>query len=129
MCVFNCDRSNINRTRDLNRMANAFYDTTNVSPERRAEDLKRVSLATWAFVRSMKRHLSPEEEDEEAFQLELREKLPRDQAEMILAAAHRKLAMHPQGFGTECRLQNFVEVTASGFRDMHEKDGIFRNLQ
>ena len=37
----------------------------------------------------MKRHLSPETEDEEAFKLELYEKLPRDQANMIIEAAHR----------------------------------------
>lgn len=37
----------------------------------------------------MKRHLSPEDEDEEAFQKELYEKLPERQAAAILAAAHR----------------------------------------
>ena len=37
----------------------------------------------------MKRHLSPEEEDENAFQVELYEKLPREQAQMIINAAHR----------------------------------------
>merc|ERR1712038_513319 len=38
---------------------------------------------------AMKRHLSPTEEDEEAFKLEIYEKLPKQQAEMIIAAAHR----------------------------------------
>jgi predicted membrane chloride channel (bestrophin family) len=70
-------------------MANCYYDRSGVNPERRADDLKHVALCTWAFVRAMKRHLSPQEEDEFAFQLELREKLPRDQAEMIISAAHR----------------------------------------
>ena len=72
-------------------MANAFYDRNAgyTDPEKRADDLKHVALCTWAFVRAMKRHLSPQEEDEFAFQLELREKLPRDQAEMIIGAAHR----------------------------------------
>merc|ERR1712113_171402 len=37
----------------------------------------------------MKRHLSPEEEDEAAFRNELYEKLPPQQAEMIISAAHR----------------------------------------
>jgi ion channel-forming bestrophin family protein len=72
-------------------MANAYYDRNAGynDPEKRADDLKHVALCTWAFVRAMKRHLSPQEEDEFAFQLELREKLPRDQAEMIIAATHR----------------------------------------
>jgi len=80
---------NINHTRDLVRMANAFYDDTNVSPEKRKEDLKAVSLATWSFVRAMKRHLSPEREDEEQFRQELYQKLPERQAEAIIKAAHR----------------------------------------
>lgn len=80
---------NINHTRDLVRMANAYYDNKGVSPEQRADDLNHVALCTWAFVRAMKRHLSPEEEDEEAFQLELYDKLPRQQADMIIKAAHR----------------------------------------
>eukprot|EP00586_Coscinodiscus_wailesii_P015475 CAMPEP_0172518690 /NCGR_PEP_ID=MMETSP1066-20121228/290932_1 /TAXON_ID=671091 /ORGANISM="Coscinodiscus wailesii, Strain CCMP2513" /LENGTH=654 /DNA_ID=CAMNT_0013301127 /DNA_START=83 /DNA_END=2050 /DNA_ORIENTATION=+ len=80
---------NINHTRDLVRLANAYYDGRGVSPEQRADDLNHVALCTWAFVRSMKRHLSPVEEDEEAFKAELYEKLPEKQAEMILAAAHR----------------------------------------
>jgi putative membrane protein len=37
----------------------------------------------------MKRHLSPEKEDEEDFRRELFEKLPRGQAEAIIKAAHR----------------------------------------
>jgi predicted membrane chloride channel (bestrophin family) len=37
----------------------------------------------------MKRHLSPEWDDEEPFRQELYEKLPKEQAEGILKAAHR----------------------------------------
>mmetsp|Transcript_37707 Transcript_37707/g.78244 ORF Transcript_37707/g.78244 Transcript_37707/m.78244 type:complete len:429 (+) Transcript_37707:65-1351(+) len=81
--------SNINRTRDLIRMANSFYDNTGVTPEQRADDMNHVALCTWAFVRTMKRHLSPEEEDEEAFVKELYKKLPRQQAQMIMEADHR----------------------------------------
>merc|ERR1712003_41439 len=57
---------NINHTRDLNRMATAWYghDGITIDPAKRAEDLRQVSLMTWAFVRSMKRHLSPPDEDE-----------------------------------------------------------------
>jgi predicted membrane chloride channel (bestrophin family) len=80
---------NINHARDLVRMANAYYDSTGVSPEERQQDLRNVALCTWAFVRAMKRHLSPEEEDEEVFRTELFEKLPPLQAKMIIDAVHR----------------------------------------
>ena len=80
---------NINHTRDLVRMASAFYDDRGVSPEKRADDLNHVALCTWAFVRSMKRHLSPEEEDEAEFQAEMYSKLGTDQAKKIIASAHR----------------------------------------
>jgi len=80
---------NINHTRDLNRMANAYYDRYGVPDEQRKADLTRVSLCTWAFVRSMKRHLSPEEEDEAPFKAELYERLPKSQAQQIIKAAHR----------------------------------------
>jgi len=80
---------NINHTRDLVRMGNAYYDTTRVSPEKRAADLKMLALCTWAFVRAMKRHLSPDDEDEVDFRTELYEKLPQEQARCIIEAAHR----------------------------------------
>ena len=80
---------NINHTRDLVRMGNAFYDSRMVTPERREDDLNTLALCTWAFVRSMKRHLSPEDEDEVDFQQELYEKLPAAQAQAIIDAAHR----------------------------------------
>jgi len=80
---------NINHTRNLNRMANAYYDRTGVSDEQRKADLQRLSVCTWAFVRSMKRHLSPEDEDEAAFKAELYERLPKTQAAAIIKAAHR----------------------------------------
>jgi len=80
---------NINHTRDLVRLGNAYYDRSAVSPERAEEDLKRLALCTWAFVRSMKRHLSPPWEDEEDFKKEMLAKLPQQQAEKIFEAAHR----------------------------------------
>ena len=80
---------NINRTRDLVRMGTAWYDSTGVTPERRQQDLSALALATWAFVRAMKRHLSPAQEDEAAFQEELFEKLPPEQARAIIKAKHR----------------------------------------
>jgi len=82
---------NINHTRDLNRMATAWYghDGITVDPAKRAEDLRQVSLMTWAFVRSMKRHLSPPDEDEREFVLELNARLAPAQADAIVKAAHR----------------------------------------
>jgi len=80
---------NINHTRDLVRRGNAFYDRTNVDDATRQEDLQRLSVCTWAFVRAMKRHLSPEWEDEAAFRLELYERLPEAQAQAVIDAAHR----------------------------------------
>mmetsp|Transcript_21589 Transcript_21589/g.45420 ORF Transcript_21589/g.45420 Transcript_21589/m.45420 type:complete len:408 (-) Transcript_21589:129-1352(-) len=82
---------NINHTRDLNRMATAWYghDGQVIDPEKRAEDLRQISLFTWAFVRSMKRHLSPPAEDEDAFCQELRARLSPSQAQNIIDAAHR----------------------------------------
>jgi putative membrane protein len=80
---------NINHTRDLVRMANAYYDRSAATPEQRKEDLQAVSVCTWAFVRSMKRHLSPEWEDEENFRKELYDRLTDKQAEAIIVAAHR----------------------------------------
>lgn len=70
-------------------MANCFYDTRGVTPEKRADDLNHVARCTWAFVRAMKRHLSPEDEDETAFKAELYEKLPAPMAKKIIASTHR----------------------------------------
>lgn len=80
---------NINHTRDLVRMGTAMYDRQGIPEEKVQKDLKNLSLCTWAFVRAMKRHLSPESEDEEAFKTELYERLPAAQAEAIIKAAHR----------------------------------------
>jgi len=97
---------NINHTRDLCRMATAWYgnqsnqDTTEfmsaptpyappIDPVQRAYDLQQISLCTWAFVRAMKRHLSPIPEDEEAFKEEVRARLSPEQAENLINANHR----------------------------------------
>jgi putative membrane protein len=81
---------NINHTRDLVRMGTTFYDDAQITnPEQRDIDLERLSLCTWAFVRSMKRHLSPEWEDEQEFKMELYQRLSNQQAQTILDAAHR----------------------------------------
>ena len=69
-------------------MGNAFYDRAGVSDQQRKADLERLSLCTWAFVRSMKRHLSPAR-DEDDFEKELYAKLPKEQATSILDAVHR----------------------------------------
>jgi putative membrane protein len=80
---------NINHTRDLVRMGNTFYDDSGVTKQVRTRDLQRLSVCTWAFVRSMKRHLSPEWEDEEFFKDEMYKRLPESQAKAIIGAAHR----------------------------------------
>eukprot|EP00578_Thalassiosira_sp_NH16_P006524 CAMPEP_0181104038 /NCGR_PEP_ID=MMETSP1071-20121207/15204_1 /TAXON_ID=35127 /ORGANISM="Thalassiosira sp., Strain NH16" /LENGTH=434 /DNA_ID=CAMNT_0023187189 /DNA_START=86 /DNA_END=1390 /DNA_ORIENTATION=+ len=97
---------NINHTRDLNRMATAWYanqsdwDGTTfmepsteklapVDPAERQYLLGQVSLMTWAFVRSMKRHLSPPAEDEDDFVAEIKSRLTPDQAGAIISATHR----------------------------------------
>ena len=80
---------NINHTRDLVRMGNAYYDRQAVSSEQAKADLETLALNTWCFVRCMKRHLSPEWEDEGDFRRELLEKLPKQQAQAIFDAAHR----------------------------------------
>jgi len=78
-----------NHTRDLVRMGTSFYDDSQSTPEQRQADLQRLSVCTWAFVRAMKRHLSPEWEDEEDFKAELFQRLDPGQAQAILDAAHR----------------------------------------
>jgi ion channel-forming bestrophin family protein len=80
---------NINRTRDLVRMGSAMYDRTSVTAERAEKDLKSLALCTWSFVRSMQRHLSPADEDEDDFKKEITTKLPAAQAAAILSAIHR----------------------------------------
>jgi putative membrane protein len=97
---------NINHTRDLNRMATAWYGNQSewdstlfmesstellppVNPAERQYLLGQVSLFTWAFVRSMKRHLSPPDEDEEDFVAEIKARLTPAQADAIIKANHR----------------------------------------
>lgn len=100
---------NINHTRDLVRMASAYYDREGVPDRIVKTDLDRVALATWAFVRAMKRHLSPEWEDEEPFRQELYEKLPEKQAQMILEAKHRpNRALQDLSFAIEALPMNFI---------------------
>lgn len=100
---------NINHSRDLVRMASAFYDGTNTPPGQRTKDLERVSLCTWAFVRAMKRHLSPEAEDEAFFQTELKERLPVSQAEAIINSAHRpNRALYDLSMAIENLPMNFI---------------------
>ena len=82
---------NINHTRDLTRMATAYYDAaaTSVDDNRRQADLQRVALGVWAFARAMKRHLSPPEDDETAFCKDVQRRLPPRQAQALIAAHHR----------------------------------------
>ena len=114
---------NINHTRDLVRMGNAFYDSTGVRPEQRKKDLERLSLCTWAFVRAMKRHLSPESEDEEMFKRELYAKLPESQAKAIIDAAHRpNRALYDLSMAIENLPMHFVRKN-----QVHEAVTIFED--
>ena len=71
-------------------MGNAYYDrSVQQDEQRRQSDLTRLSQCAWAFVRSMKRHLSPPNEDEDGFRMELRQRLPKSQADAIINAVHR----------------------------------------
>eukprot|EP00571_Detonula_confervacea_P017838 CAMPEP_0172299284 /NCGR_PEP_ID=MMETSP1058-20130122/1641_1 /TAXON_ID=83371 /ORGANISM="Detonula confervacea, Strain CCMP 353" /LENGTH=435 /DNA_ID=CAMNT_0013008701 /DNA_START=37 /DNA_END=1344 /DNA_ORIENTATION=+ len=97
---------NINHTRDLNRMATAWYGNQSdydgtefmesstaelapIDPAERQYLLGQVSLMTWAFVRSMKRHLSPPDEDEDDYVAEIKSRLTPDQANAMISAVHR----------------------------------------
>ena len=60
-----------------------------INPAERQYLLGQVSLMTWAFVRSMKRHLSPPDEDEDDYVAEIKARLTPDQADGIISAAHR----------------------------------------
>jgi hypothetical protein len=60
-----------------------------INPIERQYLLGQVSIMTWAFVRSMKRHLSPPEEDEEDFVSEIRSRLTPEQAHALVGATHR----------------------------------------
>ena len=124
---------NINHTRDLNRMATAWYgneselDSTEsflgkgtsstskaiIDPNERQYLLGQVSLMTWAFVRSMKRHLSPPREDEEAYVQELKAKLSPSQADAIISAAHRpNRALYDLSVAIEKLPMHFVRKNA-----------------
>jgi len=126
---------NINHTRDLNRMATAWYgnqsdfDSTEfmepstdqlkpTDPAERQYLLGQVSLMTWAFVRSMKRHLSPPDEDEDDYIAEIRSRLSPTQADAIISAAHRpNRALYDLSVAIERLPMHFVR-----------KDAINKNL-
>ncbi|CAJ1964457.1 unnamed protein product [Cylindrotheca closterium] len=113
---------NINRTRDLVRMASCFYDKAGVSDQKRRSDLKHLSLCTWAFVRAMKRHLSPVE-DEVDFKKELHEKLQEHQAENIIKAVHRpNRALHDLSMAIEALPMHFLRRN-----ELHAALTVFEN--
>ena len=121
---------NINHTRDLNRMATAWYGNQSewdgtefmesstkvldpIDPAERQYLLGQVSLFTWAFVRSMKRHLSPPEEDEEDFCAEIRARLTPSQADAIISAVHRpNRALYDLSVAIEMLPMHFVRKNA-----------------
>ena len=90
-------------------MGSSFYDKEGVSDEQRKEDLQRLSSCTWAFVRAMKRHLSPEDEDEAEFKKEMYEKLPEGQADAVIKAVHRpNRALHDLSLAIENLPMHFL---------------------
>jgi putative membrane protein len=104
-------------------MGTAFYDDSLSTPEQRQQDLERLSKCTWAFVRSMKRHLSPEWEDEIDFQKELYQRLPESQAKAILDAAHRpNRALHDLSLAIEQLPMHFIRKD-----EMHKALTIFED--
>ena len=60
-----------------------------INPAERQYLLGQVSILTWAFVRSMKRHLSPPAEDEDDYVTEIKARLTPSQAEAMISATHR----------------------------------------
>ena len=60
-----------------------------IDPAERQYLLGQVSICTWAFVRSMKRHLSPPDQDEDDYVMEIKARLTPQQAENLIVAAHR----------------------------------------
>ncbi|CAJ1964455.1 unnamed protein product [Cylindrotheca closterium] len=113
---------NINHTRDLVRTGVSFYDKTGVSDKQREEDLKRLSRCTWSFVRAMKRHLSPED-DETDFKKEMYEKLSVGQAEAVIKAVHRpNRALHDLSMAIENLPMHFLRKN-----QMHKSITIFED--
>lgn len=55
----------------------------------RVRKLRKLSNAVWSFSRSLQRHLTPPDEDEDAFRKDIRARLDRRQAEALIAADHR----------------------------------------
>eukprot|EP00814_Leptocylindrus_danicus_P017337 CAMPEP_0116029262 /NCGR_PEP_ID=MMETSP0321-20121206/16037_1 /TAXON_ID=163516 /ORGANISM="Leptocylindrus danicus var. danicus, Strain B650" /LENGTH=370 /DNA_ID=CAMNT_0003503609 /DNA_START=116 /DNA_END=1225 /DNA_ORIENTATION=+ len=56
--------------------------------EKRIEDMKRVSTGSWIFMRALQRHTGGPD-DEAEFQATVRQYLPPDEAEGLIAANHR----------------------------------------
>ena len=98
----------INRSRDIVRMGVTWYAPGTeqlgymegaeggsivqgmvIDEEERLRKLSRLSKSVWSFSRALARHLSDPNEDEEAFQNDVREWLDPEQAEALIAADHR----------------------------------------
>lgn len=93
----------INRSRDIVRMGATWYApgtertgfltggvmNPKIDEEERTEKLDKLAKSVWSFSRALARHLTPPEEDEEAFQIAVRERLDPEQAEALIAADHR----------------------------------------
>ena len=68
------------------------YPQNEISPETRKAILDKLAKVTWAFPRSLTRHLLSPEEDEEAYQKDVREKfasIDPEVGEGLIGARHR----------------------------------------
>ena len=84
-----------------------------IDPAERQYLLGQVSLMTWAFVRSMKRHLSPPDEDEDDFKAEIKARLTPAQADAIISANHRpNRALYDLSVAIEKLPMHFVRKNA-----------------
>jgi len=81
----------VNHTRNIMRMGSSWMLTESYEedPLIRREALADLELAIWEFPRSLQRHLLRAQEDEEVFQMEVRERLAPKDAEALIAATHR----------------------------------------
>mmetsp|Transcript_18509 Transcript_18509/g.33096 ORF Transcript_18509/g.33096 Transcript_18509/m.33096 type:complete len:516 (+) Transcript_18509:206-1753(+) len=70
-------------------LSSSSAESDPIDPVEREYLLGQVSLMTWAFVRSMKRHLSPPGEDEEDYVAEIKARLTPEQAGALIEATHR----------------------------------------
>jgi ion channel-forming bestrophin family protein len=81
----------VSQSRNILRLASSMMTRSDISKQRQVNDLKRLAVCLWAFLRTMKRELSSEKEDQISFLNEIYEKLPKQQADVLLQSKHRPI--------------------------------------